>query len=231
MNASATHSSLLFADRIDKAYRIGQRVIPVLRSVTLSVAPGQTLAITGPSGAGKTTLLHVLSGLDRPNAGRVYHRGQAVYAMPSAQRARWRARGIGFIFQTYHLLPELSILENVMLPVMAWGGRMADARIRAAALLDQVGLGDRITHTPSELSGGEQQRAAIARALINDPEIVFADEPTGNLDTATGENILHCLFDMAGNDQRALLMVTHNPDVAARCSRRFGLLDGILSET
>ncbi len=232
MTSNQDNACLLRADGIDKTYRIGQRDIPVLRDVSLNVGARQTLAITGPSGAGKSTLLHVLSGLDRPSAGRVFHREQDVYAMSPPRRTRWRARDVGFIFQTYHLLPELSILENVMLPVVALGGRMnAATRDRTVALLDRIGLADRLEHTPATLSGGEQQRAAIARALINDPEIVFADEPTGNLDTATGEHILRCLFEMAGSGERALVMVTHNPDIAARCKRRFHLVDGLLAES
>ncbi len=231
MTNTNDNENLLRAEGIDKAYQLGQRNIPVLRNVCLTVASRQTLAITGPSGAGKTTLLHVLSGLDRPSAGRVYHHNNDVYAMSPSRRTGWRARDVGFIFQTYHLLPELTILENVMLPIVAAGGRMNDAaRERSLSMLDRVGLAERLDHTPSTLSGGEQQRAAIARALINDPEIVFADEPTGNLDTATGENILRCLLDMAGHAERALIMVTHNPDIADRCNRRFHLVDGILSE-
>ncbi len=222
---------MLKAEGVDKTYRLGSRHIPVLQNVCLSVGSRQTIAITGPSGAGKTTLLHVLSGLDRPSAGRVSHRAEDVYAMTARRRTQWRARDVGFIFQTYHLLPELTLLENVMLPIVAAGGRMnARARELSIAMLDRVGLIDRLDHTPTTLSGGEQQRAAIARALINDPEIIFADEPTGNLDTASGENILQCLLDMTTRSERALVMVTHNPDIAARCSRRFDLVDGILTE-
>ncbi len=231
MTSSPPSACLLNATGIDKVYRIGGRSIQVLRNVSLRIEAGQTMAITGPSGAGKTTLLHVLSGLDRPSAGRVEHRGQEVYSLSSARRTRWRAGDIGFIFQTYHLLPELTILENVMLPIMAVGGRMRDARARAVELLERVGLRQRIEHTPSELSGGEQQRAAIARALINNPELIFADEPTGNLDTVTGETILQCLFELAAPGDRTLIMVTHNPEIADRCDRRFHLVDGILSET
>lgn len=225
------NETLLRAENIDKEYRLGSRRLPILREVCLTVKSRQTLAISGPSGAGKTTLLHVLSGLDRPTQGRVYHRDIEVYAMPPARRTRWRARDVGFIFQTYHLLPELSILENVMLPIVAAGGRMNEAaRQRSRQMLERVGLAERLDHTPSTLSGGEQQRAAIARALINNPEIVFADEPTGNLDTATGENILRCLLDMTGHAERALIMVTHNPEIAERCDRRLHLVDGMLSE-
>ncbi len=232
MNNSNANQILLQAESIDKTYRIGTRHLPVLRNACLMVGSHQTLAISGPSGAGKTTLLHVLSGLDRPTAGRVYHRNTDIYAMPPSRRTRWRARDVGFIFQTYHLLPELTILENVMLPIVASGGRMNDAaRQRSTEILERVGLAERLDHTPSTLSGGEQQRAAIARALVNNPEIVFADEPTGNLDTATGENILRCLLDMAGQAERALIMVTHNPEIADRCDRRLHLIDGILSET
>ena len=183
----------------------------------------------GRSGAGKSTLLHVLGGLDRPQAGEVFVGGQPLYAISGRRRTKLRAAAIGFVFQAYHLLPEMDITENVMLPAMALG-RLSRAamRARAEALLDRVGLADRLRHTPLELSGGEQQRAAIARALMNEPPLLLADEPTGNLDEATGAQVLDLLFTLARERQAVLVMVTHSPATAARCSRTLTLRDGLL---
>ena len=219
----------LIAENLRNAYALHGKRLEILKGAALSAAPGETLAIVGRSGAGKSTLLHVLGGLDRPQAGEVFVGGQPLYAISGRRRTTLRAAAIGFVFQAYHLLPEMDITENVMLPAMALG-RLSRAamRARAEALLDRVGLADRLRHTPLELSGGEQQRAAIARALMNEPPLLLADEPTGNLDEATGAQVLDLLFTLARERQAVLVMVTHSPATAARCSRTLTLRDGRL---
>lgn len=205
---------------VTKRFRIfGQRPIEVLKGVNLSVAAGEKVAIVGRSGAGKSTLLNILGGLERPTSGSVTRPGN-----------------VGFVFQQYHLMPELTVLENVLLPTMAKGnlrmlgraGMKAGLRDRAADLLDRVGLGGRLRHLPSELSGGEMQRVALARAIVTDPELVLADEPTGNLDAMTGAEILKMLSDLSAGSATALVMVTHSPEAAAICDRVLTLEDGRL---
>ncbi|MEI8138907.1 MAG: ABC transporter ATP-binding protein [bacterium] len=216
-------------DAITKTYLMGGRPLTVLKKVSVSVQPGETVAIIGPSGAGKSTLLHALGGLDQPTEGTVWFKEQTLYGMTPRERTLIRARHIGFVFQSYHLLPELDVLENVLLPTMAfWKMRRQRAahRQRAEALLETVGLSDRMGHTPLELSGGEQQRVALARALMNEPELVLADEPTGNLDSVTGESILKCLFAMTQERRHTLILVTHNDEVAKRCDRIIHMKDG-----
>ena len=191
----------------------GQKPIEVLKGVNFSVKPGEKVAIIGRSGAGKSTLLNILGGLERPTSGTVT-----------------RPKNIGFVFQQYHLMPELTVLENVLLPTMSKAQRDGGSRKRrAAALLEKVGLRDRMNHLPSELSGGEMQRVALCRALITDPELVLADEPTGNLDAWTGAGILKILTELASDTQKfALVMVTHSPEAAAICDRVLTLENGIL---
>jgi putative ABC transport system ATP-binding protein len=223
-------SSLVEAIDVRRSFVVGARTLPVLRGVTLSIAEGESLAITGMSGAGKSTFLHVLGGLDRPTAGRVLYRGRDFYAAGDRERSAIRARKIGFVFQAYHLLPELTVLENVLLPGLSLPGaflRGRRLRERAAELLGRVGLSERAMHRPNELSGGEQQRAALARALMNDPELLLADEPTGNLDSKTGEDVLRYLFELAAERSLTLVIVTHNEAVAARCRRHVVLRDGL----
>lgn len=224
-------SNLIEAQEVHREYAVGARRLEVLRGISLAVAAGETLAITGMSGAGKSTLLHVLGGLDRPSAGRVLYRGRDFYAAGDRERSAIRARKIGFVFQAYHLLPELTVLENVLLPGLSVHGAFLRGRRlgqRAEMLLGRVGLADRAHHRPNELSGGEQQRAAIARALMNEPELLLADEPTGNLDSHTGEIVLDVIFDLAAEQGLTLVMVTHNEAVAARCRRPVVLHDGQL---
>ena len=191
----------------------GQKPIEVLKGVNFSVKPGEKVAIVGRSGAGKSTLLNILGGLERPTSGKVT-----------------RPKNIGFVFQQYHLMPELTVLENVVLPTMSshWGGNVSFPRKRAVELLGKVGLRDRMDHLPSELSGGEMQRVALARALVTDPEIVLADEPTGNLDAMTGAEILKMLSDLSAGSATALVMVTHSPEAAAICDRVLTLENGLL---
>lgn len=222
-------SSLIETIDVRRSFVMGSRTLEVLRGVSLVVAEGESLAISGISGAGKSTLLHVMGGLDRPTAGRVLYRGRDLYAVGDRERSAVRAQKIGFVFQAYHLLPELTVLENVLLPgLSAYGAFLRGPRLRerAAMLLGRVGLSERALHRPNELSGGEQQRVAIARALMNDPELLLADEPTGNLDSRTGEDVLHYLFELAREEGLTLVMVTHNEAVAARCGRHIELRDG-----
>jgi lipoprotein-releasing system ATP-binding protein len=220
---------ILRAEEVHKTYYIGKRAVEVLHGVSLTIKRGETISIMGASGAGKSTLMHILGGLDRPDAGDVFFEETSLGKMNLAQRAAFRAKRCGFMFQSYHLLPELDVRQNVMLPAMAVRDDR-DVKARAEYLLEQVGLAGRIDHRPMELSGGEQQRVAIARALMNDPDLILADEPTGNLDSHTGENILNNLFDLAQSANRTLIMVTHNEQVASRCKRELILKDGKLEE-
>lgn len=210
-----------------KKYVMPHKSIDVLNEASLEVNAGELVAVVGRSGAGKSTLLNVLGGLDSPEKGEVLIDGKSLFDLSSSRRTALRAERIGFVFQSYHLLPEMTILENVMLPAMALGKlSSAEMRKRAADLLTLVGLEGRFSHRPSELSGGEQQRAAIARALINEPSIILADEPTGNLDKATGELVLDLLFDLVRTRGALMLIVTHDPGVAARCDRSLNLVSG-----
>ena len=220
---------MLEAIDLHKAYRLPHKTVQVLQGASLTVAPSERVAIMGRSGSGKSTLLHVLGGLDRPDAGEVRIGGCALGELSARERSRMRARQIGFVFQSYHLLPEMDVLENVMLPALAVGGMSrANLRRRALELLARVGLSDRASHTPLELSGGEQQRVALARALMNAPGLLLADEPTGNLDRDTGMQILELLFGLVERREHALVIVTHAPEVAARCDRVLRLEAGLL---
>lgn len=213
----------LVATDLQRSFTLAHRQIEVLRGVSLSVDHGESLFLCGPSGAGKTTLLYTLAGLEKPDGGTVEIAGRSLYSGNSDRQARIRNTEVGFVFQSYFLLPELTALENVMLPQMIGGRRkVADAR----AALENVGLGDRGHHLPAEMSGGEQQRVAIARALINNPEIVFADEPTGNLDSKTGETIVDLLLALVREKQKTLVVVTHDVDLAARGDRTLIIQDG-----
>ncbi|MFH0878854.1 MAG: ABC transporter ATP-binding protein [Lentisphaerota bacterium] len=238
MNNQAGHASgarvptILEAVGIEKTYKIDSTTIPVLRGVSFTVEAGKTMSITGASGAGKSTLLHILGGLDQPSNGKVLFAGMDLYSLSGSKRADIRARRVGFVFQSYHLLPELDIQENVMLPAMSqWGAlrSISRHRQRALELLECVGLGQRAGHRPAELSGGEQQRAALARSLMNEPEIVFADEPTGNLDSQTGQQVLEYLFKLTRDRGHTLIVVTHNDAVARLCDRQMVLKDGCLA--
>jgi len=225
--------AIVKAEAITKTYLMGKRPLTVLRGVSVAVRPGETVAIIGPSGAGKSTLLHALGGLDEPSTGEVWFRERSLYRLSARDRTTIRARHVGFVFQSYHLLPELDVMENVMLPTMAlWPSSRQRALhgARAERLLATVGLGERLHHTPLELSGGEQQRVALARALMNEPELLLADEPTGNLDSVTGETILNCLFDLTHEQRHTLILVTHNNDIAARCDRTIRMKDGCIEE-
>ncbi len=221
---------MLEAERIEKQFTILRHELHILTGASMHVNAAESVAVVGKSGAGKSTLLHILGGLDRPAAGRVRLDGADLYAMSGAARTRLRARHIGFVFQSYQLLPEMDVLSNVMLPAMALGRRPADPELRRRAreLLEAVGLGERWAHRPMELSGGEQQRAALARALMNAPQLVLADEPTGNLDAETGRIVLDHLFALTSQAGHALILVTHDHHTAARCDRVLHLEGGVL---
>jgi lipoprotein-releasing system ATP-binding protein len=222
-------SELLKAENICKTYQLPHSTVNVLSGASLSVSAGQTVAVIGVSGAGKSTLMHLLGGLDRPDEGSVSIDGADMFEMTERERSRIRSERIGFVFQSYHLLPEMDVCENVMLPAIARRRNgVGDIRSRALQLLDSVGLKDRSTHTPMELSGGEQQRVALARALMNDPDIVLADEPTGNLDGVTGGQVLEKLFALVRERNHALVLVTHNREIAASCDSVLELRDGKL---
>jgi putative ABC transport system ATP-binding protein/lipoprotein-releasing system ATP-binding protein len=216
----------LTAENLRRSFRIGPRNIEVLRGISLSVERGECVFLCGASGAGKTTLLYTLAGLERPESGTVFLDGEQLYKGGETAQARIRNSRIGFVFQGYFLLPELTALENAMLPAMI--GKRPDPSLAQAAL-DRVGLGDRLHHLPAELSGGEQQRVAIARALMNKPGIIFADEPTGNLDSKTGESIIDLLFGIVREEKTALVVVTHDPELSLRGDRRLEIRDGLLA--
>ena len=216
----------LIARDLFQSFRMGSRRIEVLRGISMDIAHGEVVFISGASGAGKTTLMYTLAGLERPESGSVEFEGRNLYNGSSSAQARFRNQKMGFVFQGYFLLPELTALENVFLPAMI--GRRS-TRKTAQESLDAVGLGDRMQHLPAELSGGEQQRVAIARSLTNDPEIIFADEPTGNLDSKTGDAIVDLLLKIARERNKTLLVVTHDARLAARGDRQLHIKDGVLS--
>ncbi|GGZ34878.1 ABC transporter ATP-binding protein [Echinicola pacifica] len=209
--------TVLKVDKVSKTYQSGSRQLTVLDDINFSVAAGQSLAIVGPSGSGKTTLLGLCAGLDHVSAGSVQLAGHKLESLNEDQRAEVRSQEIGFIFQNFQLLPTLTALENVMVPMELKGQK--DAMKVARELLAKVGLEDRLTHYPSQLSGGEQQRVSIARAFANKPKILFADEPTGNLDTDTGEMIERLIFDLNRQENTTLIMVTHDLELAAKTDR------------
>jgi putative ABC transport system ATP-binding protein len=209
--------TVLEARKLRKEVSSPEGTLTILDGVDLAVAGGETVAIVGASGAGKSTLLALLAGLDEPSAGQVFLDGQELSALDEDGRAAMRASHVGFVFQSFHLVPSLTALENVMLPLELAGRR--DARAGARDVLDKVGLGGRLGHYPRQLSGGEQQRVAIARAFVTQPTVLFADEPTGNLDTATGERITQLLFDLNAATGTTLVLVTHDRSLAARCGR------------
>ncbi len=211
---------------VRKIYSQGARQVVALEDLSLTIATGEFVAVTGPSGSGKSTLLHLAGGLDVPTWGQVLVEGQETAALDDEALTLLRRRRIGFIFQFFILIPTLTILENAALPALLSGGRFADARPAAEALLDRVGLGQRKTHLPEELSGGEMQRVAIARALINAPAILLADEPTGNLDSVTGREILRLLQEL--RQDRTIVIVSHDPQVTAVADRAIALKDGCL---
>ncbi|MFP6877992.1 MAG: ABC transporter ATP-binding protein [Roseibacillus sp.] len=204
---------------------MGKKEIEVLRGIDLEIGQGERVFLCGASGAGKTTLMYTLAGLERPQLGRVSIGGEDLYKLSQKEQARLRNSKMGYVFQNYYLLPELSALENVMVPGLIRGRKVSE---RATELLGAVGLEDRIHHLPAELSGGEQQRVAIARALVNDPAMVFADEPTGNLDSRNGDEVMQLLLDFAESLETALVVVTHDTELAKRGDRTLVIKDGVI---
>jgi putative ABC transport system ATP-binding protein len=218
--------SILRCESLTRSYASGGREITVLRDITFELEAGGFLAVTGPSGSGKSTLLGLLAGLDRPTRGRVVLDGRDLAALTEDERARVRAEAVGFVFQSFHLIPTLTARENIQVPLELRG---EDARDRAEELLGRVGLGDRGHHYPAQLSGGEQQRVAVARAFAHRPKVLFADEPTGNLDAANGQNVVALLGELNRELGTTLVLVTHEPDLAARARRVIRLRDGALA--
>jgi lipoprotein-releasing system ATP-binding protein len=213
---------------VEKAYLDGARRITVLRGVDLDVEPGEMVAIMGPSGSGKSTLLHVLGALDRPDAGSVEVAGQNLAALRGSALAGFRNRTLGFVFQFHQLLPDFTALENVLIPGRIAGGDADALRRRGRALLEEVGLADRMEQFPNQLSGGERQRVALSRALLLEPPLILADEPTGNLDPRSGDQVFDLLTELQRRHRATVVLVTHNPDIARRCGRLLHLEDGVL---
>jgi putative ABC transport system ATP-binding protein len=225
--AAASRPAIVKAEGLTKQVSTPDHVLTIVNRATFEVAAGESVAILGASGSGKSTLLGLLAGLDVPSAGRVWIDGEDLFAKDEDGRAALRGRLVGFVFQSFQLLPALTALENVMLPLELAGA--ADARSKAARVLGQVGLAERLGHDPRQLSGGEQQRVAVARAFATDPKLLFADEPTGNLDSATGAQVIDLLFRLNGEHGTTLVLVTHDEALAARCDRRITISAGELS--
>jgi lipoprotein-releasing system ATP-binding protein len=217
---------LLVGEDLEREYRTGPEVVRVLRGASVTVGVGEVVALVGASGVGKSTLLHLLGALDRPSAGHVRFEGEDLFARNEAGLARYRQQEVGFVFQFYNLLGEMSALENAMLPALIARRPRREARERAAAALAEVGLADRLGHRPGEMSGGEQQRVAVARALMNGPRVILADEPTGNLDPKTSAVVYDLFLQLQAERGIAFLIATHNPDLARRADRIYRLVEG-----
>jgi len=226
-NTSDTDNSVVHLDNVYKTYELGTQQVHALRGVTISFEEGSFWAIMGPSGSGKSTMLNLLGCLDRPSSGNYLLEGQDVSQLDDDSLSEYRLRRLGFIFQSFNLIPQLTVKDNIELPLFYLGWDSEESTERARELATRVGLEDRLEHRPMELSGGQQQRVAVARALANDPAILLADEPTGNLDTATGEQIMRLLYEL--NEQgKTIVLVTHEPDIAAYTKHRLHMRDGVI---
>lgn len=221
---------VLRVSNIKKSFNKNGREINVIKGVNLDVMEGDFITIMGPSGAGKSTFLHILGTLDKPSEGEIYFRGEDIHRFTEEQASVFRNEKIGFVFQFYHLLQDFNVIENIIMPLLIKRVKIKDAIEKAEGFLEIMGLADRRNHRPGELSGGEQQRVAIARALINEPEIILADEPTGNLDRRTGKEVLRYIFDIYEKLSSILILVTHDPELGSAGKRRFNMVDGELFE-
>ncbi len=223
---------LIEVENVHKTYKEADYMLHVLKGVSLTIDAAEVVVIIGPSGAGKSTLMHIMGALDAPNQGQVTFEGKSIYSLADKPRSMLRNSHMGFVFQAYHLLPELTALENVILPAMIKNNSRKTSTIEheGVKLLEQVGLGQRVTHRPSQLSGGEQQRVAIARALMNKPKIVFCDEPTGNLDSQSGQMVIDLLLNLNKTSGQTVVIVTHDQTIAQRAQRVIQIKDGILQK-
>lgn len=226
----AENHAVLRTEDLRKDFRTGEVIVHALRGVTMTVSRGEFLAISGPSGSGKSTLLGLIGGLDTPSSGRVFIDGVDITHLSESALTRIRNEKIGFVFQSFNLIPTLTALENVALPIQFARQRRFDPRRRAREILTLLGLGDRVNHRPAQLSGGEQQRVAIARALANNPPLLLADEPTGNLDTVSSQVVLEALHNVRESTGTTIIVVTHAPHIAAQADRRIILVDGCIAE-
>ncbi len=227
MRCEMNNDLIIQCQNVVKTYHDGSRELRILRGLNLDVRAGQIMAITGPSGAGKSTLLHIMGALDRPTDGGVFYRGKPVSRMGRSEINRFRNEALGFVFQFYHLLPEFTALENVMMPALCQGKKHSACRGRAEELLRKVDLAERMTHKPGMLSGGEQQRVAIARALYNRPAVLLADEPTGNLDEGTGAGVMRLLWELSRDEGVTLVLVSHDEKLAERADAWVHLHEGL----
>ena len=221
-----SNTAWITAENVHRGYSVGKKRIEVLHGIDLDIRKGEKIFLCGPSGAGKTTLMYILAGLERPEQGKVWVEGTDLYALSRRQQAKIRNQKMSYVFQNYYLMPELTALENVMIPAMIGGKDLTD---KARESLQRVGLEKRIDHLPAELSGGEQQRVAIARALVNSPQIIFADEPTGNLDSRNGQQVMEMLLDLASEEGTTLVVVTHDESLASSGDRTLIIKDGVIA--